>query len=427
MPGVKMVEALAQCGAVAVLSQPENRGKLALFAGIDDVRFKRIVRPGDVLDLICEVETVRGPVGKGKVRATVGRRRARRARHADLRGGRRVIGRTNGRPVSITGLGCHVPERVLTNDELARFVDTSRRVDPRRARASASAASPRTTEAMSDLVAPGGAARRSRWRARPGGRSTSSSSPRSRPTWPFRPRRRSSPTSSAAATRPPTTSRPAAPASCTRSPGATAMSPSGLSQRALVVGGDVLSHVARLEDRSTLVLFGDGAGAVVLEHVDRRRLPRLRARRRRRRRRASCCCPRSGSRLFERRPTLPADERPRGLQVRDARPGQLGRGDPRRVRKTVDDVDVYVPHQANVRIIDHASKKLGIPEREGGRERRPVRQHVVGLDPARARRCGRRRTSQPGKLVLMTGMGAGLTWGSALIEWTHATTGADES
>jgi len=72
MPGVKMVEALAQCGAVAVLSQPENRGKLALFAGIDDVRFKRIARPGDVLDLVCEVEAVRGPVGKGKVRATVG-------------------------------------------------------------------------------------------------------------------------------------------------------------------------------------------------------------------------------------------------------------------------------------------------------------------------------------------------------------------
>ena len=72
MPGVKMVEALAQCGAVAVLSQPENQGKLALFAGIDDVRFKRIVRPGEVLDLSCEVEAVRGPVGRGKVRASVG-------------------------------------------------------------------------------------------------------------------------------------------------------------------------------------------------------------------------------------------------------------------------------------------------------------------------------------------------------------------
>jgi 3-hydroxyacyl-[acyl-carrier-protein] dehydratase len=71
MPGVKMVEALAQCGAVAVLSQPENRGKLALFAGIDDVRFKRVVRPGDTLTLQCDVETVRGPIGKGKARASV--------------------------------------------------------------------------------------------------------------------------------------------------------------------------------------------------------------------------------------------------------------------------------------------------------------------------------------------------------------------
>ncbi len=71
MPGVKMVEALAQCGAVAVLSQEENRGKLALFAGIDDVRFKRIVRPGETLLLECEIETVRGPVGRGRARATV--------------------------------------------------------------------------------------------------------------------------------------------------------------------------------------------------------------------------------------------------------------------------------------------------------------------------------------------------------------------
>jgi 3-hydroxyacyl-[acyl-carrier-protein] dehydratase len=71
MPGVKMVEALAQTGAVAVLSEEHNRGRIALFAGIDDVRFKRIVRPGDVLTLECDLETVRGPVGKGKARATV--------------------------------------------------------------------------------------------------------------------------------------------------------------------------------------------------------------------------------------------------------------------------------------------------------------------------------------------------------------------
>jgi len=71
MPGVKMVEALAQAGAVAVLVEEQNRGKLALFAGIDDVRFKRLVRPGEELTLTCDVETVRGPIGRGKARATV--------------------------------------------------------------------------------------------------------------------------------------------------------------------------------------------------------------------------------------------------------------------------------------------------------------------------------------------------------------------
>jgi 3-hydroxyacyl-[acyl-carrier-protein] dehydratase len=71
MPGVKMVEALAQAGAVAVLSEEQNHGKLALFAGIDDVRFKRIVRPGEELTLECDLENVRGPIGKGRARATV--------------------------------------------------------------------------------------------------------------------------------------------------------------------------------------------------------------------------------------------------------------------------------------------------------------------------------------------------------------------
>ena len=71
MPGVKMVEALAQAGAVAVLSEDENRGRIALFAGIDDVRFKRVVRPGEELVLVCELEEMRGPIGRGKARATV--------------------------------------------------------------------------------------------------------------------------------------------------------------------------------------------------------------------------------------------------------------------------------------------------------------------------------------------------------------------
>ena len=72
MPGVIMVEALAQVAAVAALAHPDHHGKLPLFAGIDDVRFKRIVLPGDTLTLACEIQTVRGPVGKGRVAAHVG-------------------------------------------------------------------------------------------------------------------------------------------------------------------------------------------------------------------------------------------------------------------------------------------------------------------------------------------------------------------
>ena len=71
MPGVLIVEAMAQTGAVAVLSEEENRGRIALFAGIDDTRFKRIVEPGDELELECRLEQVRGPIGKGRARATV--------------------------------------------------------------------------------------------------------------------------------------------------------------------------------------------------------------------------------------------------------------------------------------------------------------------------------------------------------------------
>ena len=79
MPGVLVVEALAQTGAVAVLSEDENRGRLALFAGIDDCRFKRIVTPGDTLDLRCELDQVRGPIGRGKAEARVGGELACRA------------------------------------------------------------------------------------------------------------------------------------------------------------------------------------------------------------------------------------------------------------------------------------------------------------------------------------------------------------
>jgi 3-hydroxyacyl-[acyl-carrier-protein] dehydratase len=72
MPGVLIVEAMAQTGAIAVLVEEENRGKIAFFAGIDDCRFKRVVEPGDVLTLTCEIDSVRGPIGRGKATAHVG-------------------------------------------------------------------------------------------------------------------------------------------------------------------------------------------------------------------------------------------------------------------------------------------------------------------------------------------------------------------
>jgi len=79
MPGVLIVEAMAQTGAVAVLAEEENRGKIAFFAGIDDCRFKRVVEPGDVLTLTCEIDQVRGPIGRGKATAYVGDQLAARA------------------------------------------------------------------------------------------------------------------------------------------------------------------------------------------------------------------------------------------------------------------------------------------------------------------------------------------------------------
>jgi len=78
-PGVVIVEAMAQAGAVAVLVEEEFRGKIAFFAGIDDCRFKRVVVPGDVLTLTCEIEQIRGPVGRGRATAYVGDELAARA------------------------------------------------------------------------------------------------------------------------------------------------------------------------------------------------------------------------------------------------------------------------------------------------------------------------------------------------------------
>ncbi|ASK62102.1 3-hydroxyacyl-[acyl-carrier-protein] dehydratase FabZ [Virgibacillus phasianinus] len=71
MPGVLILEALAQVGAIAVLGMEENKGKIGFLAGVDKCRFKRQVKPGDQLKLEVEITRVKGPIGKGKGTATV--------------------------------------------------------------------------------------------------------------------------------------------------------------------------------------------------------------------------------------------------------------------------------------------------------------------------------------------------------------------
>jgi len=135
---------------------------------------------------------------------------------------------------------------------------------------------------------------------------------------------------------------------------------SGLSRRALVVGGDVLSKILDWEDRSTLVLFGDGAGAVVMERVDRGGFLGFELG-------ADggggeyLWYPGSGSRKFENPETLlkmngrEVFKFATRIMVYSAQQLLPECG------KTVEDVDVYIPHQANKRIIDYAVAKLGIP------------------------------------------------------------------
>jgi 3-oxoacyl-[acyl-carrier-protein] synthase-3 len=328
-----------------------------------------------------------------------------------------MIGKTQGQRVSITGLGAYAPKRVLTNDELSTLVDTSdewimERTGIRERRIAA------PEQALTDLALP--AARAALAQAGVEARDIDLLLCATvTPDMMF-------PTSSALLADTLGASDAAAYdllAGCTgfmyALVQAYGMMAAGLSERALVVGGDVLSRILDWTDRSTLVLFGDGAGAVVLEKVE------------------------SGGFLgFE----LGADG---GGGIHLSLPGSGSRRiddasangfvhmNGREVFKfatrvlvssardlleecgvSVEDVDVYVPHQANARIMKHAQEKLGIP-----RERMVVNVDRYGntssgsipLALAEAQQEGQLKK---GDLVLMTGMGAGLTWGSALMEWT---------
>ncbi|MDD4377365.1 MAG: 3-hydroxyacyl-ACP dehydratase FabZ [Eubacteriales bacterium] len=79
MPGVLIIEALAQVGAIAILSLPENKGKIAVFGGIKSARFKEQVIPGDVLELTCTLTAQRGPIGNGIAEARVNGKLAAKA------------------------------------------------------------------------------------------------------------------------------------------------------------------------------------------------------------------------------------------------------------------------------------------------------------------------------------------------------------
>jgi 3-oxoacyl-[acyl-carrier-protein] synthase-3 len=333
-----------------------------------------------------------------------------------------VIGNatTNGR-VSITGIGSYAPQRVMKNDELAQIVDTSdewivERTGIRERRVAA------PEEALSDLARPAAEAALGQ-----AGLQASSVDliivATVTPDMLF--------PSTGAILADQLGAKDAAAydlsAGCTgfvyALVQAHGMVASGLVDRALVVGGDVLSKVVDWEDRSTCVLFGDGAGAVVLERVpdggflgfelgaDGSGGPQL-------------YMPAGGSRAPATAETVAARQHYAKMNGRevfkfatrvlvDSAEKVLDECD-----VPVEEIDVYVPHQANVRIIDHARKKLGIPE-----ERTVVNVDRFGntssgsipLALGDAESDGRLKE---GEMVLMTGMGAGLTWGSALIEWT---------
>jgi 3-oxoacyl-[acyl-carrier-protein] synthase-3 len=317
--------------------------------------------------------------------------------------------------VSITGLGCKVPDRIVTNDELAKLVDTSDEWIVERTGIRERRMADRS-EALSDIALP--ACRDALAQAGVEGKDIDLL---------------------IVATVTPDMAFPSTAAILADQLGATdaaaydlsagctgfmyalaqgyGMVAGGLAERALIVGGDLLSKILDWDDRATLVLFGDGAGAVVIEAVPEQgflgfELGADGAGG------ANLWLPGSGSRHFEEPEKY---VKMNGREVFKFATRILVQSAEELLEKcgvTIDDVDLYIPHQANMRIIDHATRKLGVPS-----ERVVINVDRFGntssgsipLALADAAADGRLR---PGRLVLMTGMGAGLTWGSALMRWT---------
>jgi 3-oxoacyl-[acyl-carrier-protein] synthase-3 len=322
--------------------------------------------------------------------------------------------------IGITGVGCYVPERVLTNHDLAKMVDTSDEwITERTGIKERRVADP--GQAASDLALP--AARQALEMARLDPADVDLVIVATVTPDMFFPSTGSLLASGLGA------DNAAAydlSAGCTGFMYAVAQAygaiAGGLAQSAVVVGTETLSKIINWHDRSTCVLFGDGAGAVVLENVreggflgfelgsDGEGGKDL-------------SIPAGGSRNPSTAQTVEQELhflRMNGREVYKFATRVLVSSAEKLLEEcglTVDDIDLYIPHQANKRIIDHAARNLGIPQ-----EKIFVNLHKYGntssasipLCLAEAVKDGRLKE---GTRVLMTGMGAGLTWGSAYTIW----------
>ena len=326
----------------------------------------------------------------------------------------------NGRKVGITGVGAYAPEKVLTNDDLSTMVETSDEwITERTGIKERRIAGP--DQAASDLALPAGRQALERAGADPADVDlviVATATPDM-----FFP-------STASLVADALGSHDAAAydlsAGCTGFMYALAQAygsvAGGLADRAVVIGAETLSKIVNWHDRTTCVLFGDGAGAVVLEPVDDGGFvgfelgsdgsmgERL-------------TVPAGGSRAPASAETIEQEKhfiRMDGPEVyrfatrvlvssAEDLLGECNLG--------VDDVDLYIPHQANKRIIDHAARNLGIPDEKifvNLQRYGNTSSASIPLCLAEAMEAGR---LAPGTRVLMTGMGAGLTWGSAYIVW----------
>jgi 3-oxoacyl-[acyl-carrier-protein] synthase-3 len=334
-----------------------------------------------------------------------------------------VIGNVtgNGIAVGLTGVGAHVPERVVTNADLETMVETSdewivTRTGIRERRVAA------PEEAASDLALPAARAALAQAGVEPEDLDLVIVATAT-PDMLF--------PATAALVADTLGARKAAAydllAGCTGFVYALSQAygqvATGLSKRALVVGAEVLSRITNWHDRTTCVLFGDGAGAAVVQPVARGGIegfelgadgsggPDL-------------CVPAGGSRRPITADTL-ADEAQfitmNGAEVyRFATRVMVTSAEELLAAcdASVDDVDLYVPHQANKRIVDHAVKNLGFdPEKVVMNIDRygNTSSASIPLCLAEAQAAGRLRE---GARVLMSAVGAGLTWGSVYLTWT---------